>query len=163
MFLFIDWLIKGRSMDKNTFESILYKLSIQAIHKLSGNTQDSIAVQEAIEHNAYFRPTFSCVQLWTVDFNKVDGYCDIVFVLSSKFMYKNSSLTLQSGLHNLQWAFGIQNYDYGEDEEGNEIGEEDGIDGWLIKSTIKVNYESINIEAIEQNEFELAIDGMTQL
>jgi hypothetical protein len=51
----------------------------------------------------------------------------------------------------------IQRYDYGEDEEGNKIGDEDGLDGWLIKSKIKVNYEAVNINNIELIDFLEAI------
>ena len=39
-------------MDRMGFESTLYRLSVKAIHALSGNTRDVITVQEAIEHNA---------------------------------------------------------------------------------------------------------------
>ena len=144
-------------MEARGFESTLYRLSIKAIHALSSNTQDVITVQEAIERNAYFRPKLYCVQIWSVDFKKVDGYCDIHFVLSPDFMMENADLTLTGKLHQLKWVFEIQRYDYGEDEEGNKIGEEDGIDGWLIKSKIKVNYEEINIADIELKDFVTAI------
>jgi len=144
-------------MDKMSFESTLYRLSVKAIHALSGNTRDMITVQEAIEHNAYFRTTLSCVQIWSIDFNKEDRYCDIHFVLSPDFMMENANLTLTGNLHQLKWTFEIQRYDYGEDEEGNKISEEDGIDGWLIKSNIKVNYEEINIADIQLKDFHTAI------
>jgi hypothetical protein len=144
-------------MDTRGFESTLYRLSVKAIHALSGNTQDAITVQEAIEHNAYFRPKLYCVQIWSVDFNKEDRYCDIHFVLSPDFMMENANLTLTGNLHQLKWTFEIQRYDYGEDEEGNKISEEDGIDGWLIKSNIKVNYEEINIADIQLKDFHTAI------
>lgn len=58
---------------------------------------------------------------------------------------------------NLEWSFELLRYDYGEDEDGNKIYDEDGVDGWLIKSKIKVNYDKICIEKIEQKEFTLAI------
>jgi hypothetical protein len=144
-------------MDRIGFESNLYRLSVKAIHALSGDTQDAITVQEAIEHNAYFRPQLYCVQIWSVDFNKVDSYCDIHFVLSPDFMMENSDLTLTGNLHQLKWVFEIQRYDYGEDGEGNKIGDEDGIDGWLIKSKIEVNYDEINISDIELKDFVKAI------
>jgi hypothetical protein len=144
-------------MDTRGFESTLYRLSVKAIHALSGNTQDAITVQEAIEHNAYFRPKLYCVQIWSVDFNKEDRYCDIHFVLSTDFMMENANLTLTGNLHQLKWTFEIQRYNYGEDEEGNKISEEDGIDGWLIKSNIKVNYEEINIADIQLKDFHTAI------
>ena len=144
-------------MDTRGFESTLYRLSVKAIHALSGNTRDSITVQEAIEHNAYFRPKLYCVQIWSVEFNKEDRYCDIHFVLSPDFMMENANLTLTGNLHQLKWTFEIQRYDYGEDEEGNKISEEDGIDGWLIKSNIKVNYEEINIADIQLKDFHTAI------
>jgi len=144
-------------MDTRGFESTLYRLSVKAIHALSGNTQDAITVQEAIEHNAYFRPKLYCVQIWSVDFNKEDRYCDIHFVLSPDFMMENANLTLTGNLHQLKWTFEIQRYDYGEDEEGNKISEEDGVDGWLIKSNIKVNYEEINIADIQLKDFHTAI------
>jgi len=144
-------------MDNRVFESTLYRLSIKAIHALSGDTQDVITVEEAIERNAYFRPKLSCVQIWSVDFNKEDRYCDINFVLSPDFMMENANLTLTGNLHQLKWTFEIQRYDYGEDEEGNKISEEDGIDGWLIKSKIVVNYEEINIADIEIIDFVNAI------
>ncbi len=144
-------------MDTRGFESTLYRLSVKAINALSGNTQDAITVQEAIEHNAYFRPKLYCVQIWSVDFNKEDRYCDIHFVLSPDFMMENANLTLTGNLHQLKWTFEIQRYDYGEDEEGNKISEEDGIDGWLIKSNIKVNYEEINIADIQLKDFHTAI------
>lgn len=144
-------------MDARGFESALYRLSIKAIHALSGNTQDAITVQEAIERNAYFRPKLSCVQIWSVDFNKVDSYCDIHFLLSPDFMMENQSLTRTGNLNDLKWIFEIKRYEYGEDEQHNKISEEDGIDGWLIKSTIKVNYEEINIKNIELIDFIRAI------
>lgn len=144
-------------MDRMGFESTLYRLSVKAIHALSGDTRDAITVQEAIEHNAYFRTILSCVQIWSIDFNKEDGYCDIHFVLSPDFMMENANLTLAGSLDQLKWVFEIQRYDYGEDEEGNKIGDEDGVDGWLIKSKIKVNYEQLNISGIELKDFVTAI------
>jgi hypothetical protein len=74
-------------------------------------------------------------------------------------MMENSSLTLSGNLTELKWLFELQRYDYGEDEEGNKIYDEDGIDGWLIKSKIKVNYQNIAIEKIEHKEFVLAIEN----
>ena len=148
-------------MDTMGFESILYKLSIKAIHALSGNTNDVITVEEAIEHNAYFRSILDCVQIWSVDFKREDGYCDIHFVLSPDFMKTNSKLTLAGSLDQLKWVFQIQRYDYGEDEEGNKVSEEDGINDWLIKSKIKVNYEQINISSIELRDFLIAIHSTT--
>ncbi len=148
---------KDVGMDTRGFESTLYKLSVRAIHSLSGNTQDAITVKEAIERNAYFRPILSCVQIWFVDFSKEENYCEIHFVLSPDFMMENSALILNGGLTKLKWIFEIQNYDYGEDENGNKIFDEDGVDGWLIKSRIKVNYDAIHIESVEQKDFVLAI------
>ena len=145
-------------MDKMGFESTLYRLSVKAIHALSGNTRDVITVQEAIEHNAYFRTILSCVQIWSIDFNKEDIYCEIHFVLSPDFMIENANFTLAGALDQLKWVFEIQRYDYGEDEEGNKIGDEDGVDGWLIKSKIKVNYEAVNINNIELIDFVEAIN-----
>jgi hypothetical protein len=139
------------------FESTLYRLSVKAIHSLSGNTKDVITVQEAIEHNAYFRTILSCVQIWSIDFNKEDIYCKINFVLSPDFMIENANFTLAGALDQLKWVFEIQRYDYGEDDEGNKISEEEGIDNWLIKSRIKVNYEQINIEGVELIDFVTAI------
>lgn len=144
-------------MDKMGFESTLYRLSVKAIHALSGNTRDVITVQEAIEHNAYFRTILYCVQIWSIDFNKEDNYCEIHFVLSPDFMIENAKFTLAGSLDQLKWVFEIQRYDYGEDEEGNKIGDEDGVDGWLIKSKIKVNYEAVNINNIELIDFLEAI------
>jgi hypothetical protein len=145
-------------MDKMGFESTLYRLSVKAIHALSGNTRDVITVQEAIEHNAYFRTILSCVQIWSIDFNKEDIYCEIHFVLSPDFMIENANFTLAGALDQLKWVFEIQRYDYGEDEQGNKIGDEDGVDGWLIKSKIKVNYEAVNINNIELIDFVEAIN-----
>lgn len=144
-------------MDTRSFESTLYRLSVKAIRALSGNTQDAITVQEAIEKNAYFRPILNCVQIWFIDFSKEDNYCEIHFVLSPDFMIENSSFTLNGALTELRWIFDIQRYDYGEDEEGNKISNEDGVDGWLIRSKIKVNYDKIAIENLEQKDFSLAI------
>ena len=144
-------------MDTTSFESILYRLSVKSIRALSGKTQDAITVQEAIERNAYFRPILSCVQIWLVDFSKEENYCEIHFVLSPDFMMENSSLTLNGALSELKWIFEIQRYDYGEDDEGNKISDEDGVDGWLIKSKIKVNYDKIYIANLEQKDFSVAI------
>ena len=148
---------KGVDMDTTSFESTLFKISLKAIHALSGNTQDAITVKEAIERNAYFRPIVNCVQIWLVDFSKNENYCEIHFVLSPDFMMENSSLTMSGELTELKWIFEIQSYDYGEDEEGNKIYDEDGVDGWLIKSKIKVNYDRIDISSVEQKDFVLAI------
>jgi len=144
-------------MDKTSFESILYKLSVKAIRAISGKTLDAITVQEAIERYAFFRPILSCVQIWFVDFSKRENYCEIHFVLSPDFMMENSSLTLNGSLMALNWTFEIQRYDYGEDEEGSKIAEEDGVDGWLIRSKIKVNYEKIAIHNLDQYDFTEAI------
>ena len=144
-------------MDKMDFESTLYRLSVKAIHALSGNTRDTITVQEALERNAYFRTILSCVQIWSIDFNKEDCYCEIHFVLSPDFMIENANFTLAGALDQLKWVFEIQRYDYGEDEEGNKIGDEDGVDDWLIKSKIKVNYEAVNINNFELIDFVEAI------
>jgi len=146
-------------MDTRVFESTLYRLSVKAIHALSGNTQDVITVQEAIERNAYFRTKLYCVQIWSVDFSKEENYCEIHFVLSPDFMMENTNLTLSGRLDELKWIFEIQRYDYGEDDDGNKIGDEDGIDGWLIKSKIKVNYENIDIKDIEHKDFAIAIQN----
>lgn len=145
-------------MDTLDFESTLFKLSIKAIHELSGDTQDAIFVEEAIEHNASFRPILTCVQIWQVDYDKEDRCCDIHFVLSPDFMQKNSDLTLNGNLNQLKWIFEIQSYDYGEDEEHNKIGDEDGLDGWLVRSKITVNYDAINFSLINLNEFVTAIN-----
>lgn len=144
-------------MVTRSFESTLYRLSVKAIKALSGNTQDVITVQEAIERNAYFRPIFSCVQIWFVDFSKEENYCEIHFVLSPDFMMENSSLTLNGALTELMWIFEIKSYDYGEDEEGNKISDEDGVDGWMIRSEIKVNYDKIALANLEQKDFSVAI------
>ncbi len=146
-------------MDTTSFESILYKLSVKAIRTLSGKTQDPSYVQEVIRRSAYFRPIVSCVQIWSADFSKKETYCEIHFVLSPNFMIENSSLTLNGFLMKLKWTFEIQRYDYGEDEEGNKISDEEGIDGWLIRSKIKVNYEMIDIENLEQEDFFAAISN----
>ena len=146
-------------MDRMGFESTLYRLSVKAIHALSGNTRDAITVQEAIERNAYFRTKLYCVQIWSVDFSKEENYCEIHFVLSPDFMMENTNLTLSGRLDELKWIFEIQRYDYGEDDDGNKIGDEDGIDGWLIKSKIKVNYENIDIKDIEHKDFAIAIQN----
>ncbi len=130
-------------MDRTDFESNLYRLSVKAIHALSGNTQDVITVEESIEHYANFRPNLYCVQIWSIDFNKVDSYCGINFVLSSDFMMKDRLLTLTGKLHRLKWIFEIQRCDYDEDDIAN----------WLVKSKIKVNYEEINITDIELKDF----------
>ncbi len=144
-------------MDARAFESTLYRLSIKAIHALSGNTQDVITIQESIERYAYFRPVLGCVQIWSIDFSKEENYCDIHFVLSPDFMIHNQALTSNASLDQLKWVFDIQKYDYGEDEEGNKISDEDGISSWLVKSKIKVNYDPISIDDIELKEFVLAI------
>jgi len=146
-------------MDKRNFESILYRLSIKAIHALSGDTKDAITVQEALEHNAYFRPNLYCVQIWNIDFGKDENYCDIKFILSPDFMMENSYLTLRYSLHNLNWNFIIKRYDYGEDIDGNKIYEEDGVDGWLVKSSINVNYEVIDADELDLKEFTQAIQN----
>ncbi len=144
-------------MDARAFESTLLKLSIKAIHELSGNTQDVITVQEAIEHFAYLRPTLGCVQIWSIDFSKQDNYCEIHLVLSPDFMLSNQALTSTGSLDQLKWVYDIQKYDYGDDEEGNKISDEDGISNWLVKSKINVNYEAIRIDDIELKDFLLAI------
>jgi hypothetical protein len=51
----------------------------------------------------------------------------------------------------------MQRYDYGEDEEFNKIGDEDGLAGWLARSKIKVNYDLVNFALINLNEFVTAI------
>jgi hypothetical protein len=147
-------------MDIRDFESTLYGLSIEAIHAISGDTQDPITIQEAIEHNSFCRPILSSVQIWTVDFDKEDNYCEIHFVLSPDFMMENPNITLTGLLHKLNWIFEIQRYDYGEDEEGNKISDEDQIGGWLIKSKIKVNYEEIKINGINLKDFKQAISNV---
>lgn len=147
---------RGTEVNAQDFESTLFKMSIKAIHELSGNTQDIILVEEAIEH-ANLRPILTCVQIWEVDFDKEDRYCDINFVLSPEFMEKNEIFTLNGYLNQLKWIFEIQHYDYGEDEELNKVGEEDGLDGWLVKSKITTNFDSIKIALINFNEFETAI------
>ena len=143
-------------MNALDFESTLFKLSIKALHELSGETQDVIDVEEAIEH-AYFRPILTCVQIWEVDFEKEDRYCDIHFVLSPEFMEKNSIFTLEGNLNQLKWIFKIHHYDCGEDEESNRVSEEDGLDGWLARSKITTNFDSIKIASIDFNDFGTAI------
>lgn len=144
-------------MDTRSFESTLYKLSVKAIQALSGNTQDAITIQEAIERNAYFRPILSCLQIWFVDFSKKENYCEIHFILSPDFMMENSSLTLSGALTELNWIFDIQRYDYGEDEVGNKIYDEEGVADWLLRSIIKVNYDKFSLSNLELKDFSLAI------
>lgn len=144
-------------MDTRSFESTLYRLSVKAIQALSGNTNDAITVQEAIERNAYFRPILSCLQIWFVDFSKEENYCEIHFILSPNFMMENSSLTLSGALTELKWIFEIQRYDYGEDEGGNKISDEEGVDDWLIRSIIKVNYDKFSLSNLKLKDFALAI------
>lgn len=144
-------------MDTRSFELTLYRLSVKAIQALSGNTQDAITIQEAIERNAYFRPILSCLQIWFVDFSKKENYCEIHFILSPDFMMENSSLTLSGALTELNWIFVIQRYDYGEDEVGNKISDEEGVADWLIRSIIKVNYDKFSLSKLELKDFALAI------
>ena len=148
--------LRGTNVNALDFESTLFRMSIKAIHELSGDTQDPILVEEVIEH-ANFRPILTCVQIWEVDFDKEDGYCDIHFVLSPEFMEKNAIFTLKGNLNELKWIFEIKHYDYGEDEELNKIGEEEGLDGWLVRSKIKTNFDSIKISLINFDDFETAI------
>ena len=143
-------------MNALDFESTLFRLSIKAIHELCGETQDVILVEEAIEHSN-FRPILTCVQIWKVDFEKEDRYCNIHFVLSPEFMEKNDIFTLEGNLNQLKWIFEIQHYDYGEDEELNKVGEEDGLYGWLARSKITTNFDSIKIASINFNDFQRAI------
>ena len=143
-------------MNALDFESTLFRLSVKAILELCGETQDAIIVEEAIEH-ANFRPILTCVQIWEVDFDDEDGYCDIHFVLSPEFMENNAIFTLEGNLNELKWIFKIQHYDYGEDEELNKVSEEEGLDGWLVRSKIKTNFDSIKISLINFDDFETAI------
>ena len=149
--------LRGIEVDTLDFQSTLFRLSIKAIHELCGDTQDAIFVEETIEHNASFRPILTSVQIWEVDFGKEDRYCDIHFVLSPDFMQKNSDLTLNGNLNQLKWIFEIQHYDYGEDEELNKIDDEEGLDGWLVRSKITVKFEAINLASINLNDFVTAI------
>lgn len=72
-------------------------------------------------------------------------------------MEKNAIFTLEGNLNELKWIFEIQHYDYGEDKELNKIGEEEGLDGWLVRSKIKTNFDSIKISLINFDDFETAI------
>ena len=137
--------------------SVMKELINNKSEFVKGTTLDNILFPLKLDATNLFRPKLYCVQIWSVEFKKVDGYCDIHFVLSPDFMMENTELTLTGKLHQLKWVFEIQRYDYGEDDKGNKISEEDGIDNWLIKSRIKVNYEQINIEGVELIDFVTAI------
>ena len=146
-------------MNTGDFESMLYKLSVDAIYSISNGAKDVITIQEAIERNAYFRAKLGCVQIWSISFDNSENYCDIQFLLSPDFMMENSSLTLKSRLYNLSWTFSIKRYDY-EDDEDQKVYEEDGVDGWLIKSEIiGINYEKIDIKNIKLSAFAVAIQN----
>ncbi len=144
-------------MNPKCFESILHKVSILAIHCLSGNTRDSISVMESIEHHIRYRPTLGCVQAMGEGSSTTGGYYNIVFCFSPEFMLNNKDMTSQAGLQNIQWTFCIPNYRYGQSHGNNKAVDDEEVSAWLQRSAVEVRYQGADVKDLEYSDLVDAI------
>jgi hypothetical protein len=132
------------AMTEEELKNQLFKLSAQAIYHLSDGSTDPISIQEAIEHNSYFRPILYCVQILSIK-NIGDSEKEITFVLSPDYLMENRGLVIKGLLNEIMWTFKLNNYDYGieetivDDAEGRiDIRSEEGVENWIARGEIKI-------------------------
>ena len=131
-------------MTEEELKNQLFKLSAQAIYHLSDGSTDPISIQEAIEHNTFFRPILYCVQILEIK-NLGDSEKEITFVLSPDYLMENSQLVFKGILNELMWTFKLNSYDYGieerivDDADGSiDIRSEEGVENWIARGEIKI-------------------------
>ena len=131
-------------MTEDELKNQLFKLSAQAIYHLSDGSKDPISIQEAIEHNTFFRPILYCVQILSIK-NISDSEKEITFVLSPDYLIENSELVFKGFFNELMWTFKLDAYDYGieetivDDAEGRiDIRSEEGVENWIARGEIQI-------------------------
>ena len=141
-------------MTEAELKSELYKLSVEAIYRLTKGSQDPITIQEALERNSNTGSILYCVEILKV-INYSNSKKDVKFILSKNFVNDNLKLTLDYQLDKLLWSFKLPEYDIGEletlieDDSGSiEMCSEEGVVEWLSRSSIeldRVNKSTFNL------------------
>lgn len=144
-------------MTEEQLKNLLFKVSVLALHSMSGSTTDPITVQEAIERNSYARPILGSVQIMSV-INISDSEKEITFTLSPDYLLENQMLVFEGCLTDLTWTYKLPQYDYGnedilmEDAEGQiSMRSEEGLVEWLIRGSIdlvKVNEQIYKLDLV---------------
>ena len=131
-------------MNESELKSELFKLSVEAIYRLTDGSQDPITIQEALERNSNTGTVLYCVEILKV-ISHSNSKKDVSFILSQNFVNDNLELTRDYELDKLVWSFKFPEYDIGdvetlmEDELGTiEMSSEEVFTEWLIRSSIEL-------------------------
>ena len=128
-------------------KNFLFKLSVQALHRLSNGSEDPITIQEAIERNSILKPILYCFQIMDVNFLR-EGSKSVIFMLSPQYLLENELLARQGALNELSWTFTLPPYDYDEDE---------GVVEWMMKSLVEVSSKNARIDSIDLEQFQKSV------
>jgi hypothetical protein len=131
-------------MNKQEFESVLFKESVKALYTLCRGSEDIITFEESLEHFARFRPIVSNAQVMKYAFNKKNNY-EITFVFSPEYMFDNDSITIHYYLNFLAWKLILPKYDYDDIDEK--------VSSWLPKGKIKIFKNSFPTEVIQSLDY----------
>jgi hypothetical protein len=101
------------AMTEAELKSELFKLSVEAIYRLTEGSQDPITIQEALERNSNTGSILHCVEILNV-ISYSNSKKDVEFILSKNFINDNIKLTSDYQLDKLIWSFKLPEYDIGE-------------------------------------------------
>ena len=135
-------------MTEDELKNFLFRLSVEAIYRLSDGSNDPITIQESLERNSDTNLILYCVEITDV-FNHTNSEKDVKFNLSQNYKDENPHLTKVYGLDKLIWMFKLPQYDSGpietlmeSDEDKLEFSSEEGVVEWLTRSTVElINFD----------------------
>jgi len=151
------------AMTEDELKSELFKLSVEAIYRLTDGSQDPITIQEDLERNSNTGTVLYCVEILKV-ISHSNSKKDVSFILSQNFVNDNLELTRDYDLDKLVWSFKLPEYDIGEvetlmdDESGTiEMCSEEGVIEWLSRSSIELDRVKKSTYDLTIKEFQNAV------
>ncbi len=131
-------------MTEEELKNLLFKVSVQAIHQMSGGSGDPITVQESIERIGRFRPILGSVQILSVTHHS-NSRKDLDFLLSPAYLIQNSDLVLRYGLDQVMWIFRLPEYDDCDSasemdlvSKEVETRSDEGVVDWLSRGSVEI-------------------------
>jgi hypothetical protein len=139
-------------MNRQEFESVLYKESVKALYILCRGSEDIITFEESIEQFVRFRHIVLNTQVMKYGFNKKNNY-EITFVFAPDYMFDNDTITIRHYLNYLTWKLVLPKYDYDDDDEK--------VSTWLPKGKIKIFKNGFQVDVIQSLKYERFIETFT--
>jgi len=151
------------TMTEAELKSELFKLSVEAIYRLTEGSQDPITIQEALERNSNTGTVLYCVEILKV-ISHSNSKKNVTFILSKNFINDNLKLTRDYQLDKLLWTLNLPEYDIGEvetlmkDDSGSiEMYSEEGVVEWLSRSYIEFDRVEKSTYDLTIKEFQTAV------